>query len=90
MKEFVNRVSSFFGGTDEQERRGKCVLRPTHTRDCGDTGPTVQRQSASAAPGIATAPRSVVQVPMTDAETTGFREVSVPASAAVQVPEEEG
>ncbi len=33
MKEFVNRVSSFFGGTGEQERRGKCVLRPTNTRD---------------------------------------------------------
>ncbi len=49
----------------------------------------MQRQSASAAPGIATAPRSVVQVPMADGESTGFREVSAPSSAAVQVPEEE-
>ena len=47
--------------------------------------PAVQRQSASAAPGIATAPRSVVQVPMTDGEPTVFREVSAPASGAVQV-----
>ncbi len=38
MKEFVNRVSSFFGGTHEQERRGKCVLRPTNTLDWGHTG----------------------------------------------------
>ncbi len=45
----------------------------------------MQRQSASAAPGIATAPRSVVQVPMTDGEPTVFREVSAPASGAVQV-----
>ncbi len=37
----------------------------------------MQRQSASDAPGIATAPRSVVQVPMTDGEPTGFGEVSV-------------
>jgi hypothetical protein len=49
----------------------------------------VQRQSASASPGIATVPRSVVQVPMADAEPTVFPEVSVPSSAAVQVPEEE-
>ena len=49
----------------------------------------MQRQSASAAPGIVTAPRSVVQVPMTDGEPTGFRQVSAPVSAAVQVPEEE-
>ncbi len=37
MKEFVNRVSSFFGDTVEQERGGKCVLRPTNTSDWGDT-----------------------------------------------------
>ena len=37
-------------------------------------------QSASAAPGIATAPRSVVQVPMTDAEPTALGEVSVSVS----------
>ncbi len=39
--------------------------------------PTVRRQSTSATPSIATAPRSVVQVPMTDGEPTGFGEVSV-------------
>jgi hypothetical protein len=33
MKEFVSCVSSFFGGTDEQERRGIVDLRPTNTRD---------------------------------------------------------
>jgi hypothetical protein len=27
----VSRVSSFFGGTGEEERRGNCVLRPTNT-----------------------------------------------------------
>ena len=51
--------------------------------------PSVQRQSASADPEIATAPRSVVQIPMSDGEQTGFPQVSAPASAAVQVPEEE-
>ncbi len=35
--------------------------------------PAVQRQSASAAPGIVTAPRSVVQVPMADGEPTPVR-----------------
>ena len=49
----------------------------------------MQRQSASTAPGIATAPRSVVQIPMADGEQTGFPQVSAPASAAVEVPEEE-
>ena len=49
----------------------------------------MQRQSASADPEIATAPRSVVQIPMADGEQTGLREVSAPASEAVQVPEEE-
>ena len=49
----------------------------------------MQRQSTSTAPGIATAPRSVVQIPMADGEQTGFPQVSAPASVAVQVPEEE-
>jgi hypothetical protein len=51
--------------------------------------PTVKRQSTSATPSIATAPRSVVQVPMADGEPTGFGEVSVSASAALEVSEEE-
>ncbi len=51
--------------------------------------PAVQRQSASAVPGIATAPRSVVQVPMADGEPTGFGKVSVSALTALEVPEEE-
>ena len=51
-------------------------------------------QSASVGPGIATAPRSVVQVPMTDAEPTGLGEVSVsvsilPASSVVSDEDEE-
>jgi hypothetical protein len=54
-----------------------------------ESTPTVQRQSVSAVPGITTAPRSVVQVPMTDTEPTGFRELSASSSAAVQVSEEE-
>jgi hypothetical protein len=54
-----------------------------------ETTPSVQRQSASVAPGIATAPRSVVQVPMTDGDPTVFREVSASTSAPVPVPEEE-
>ena len=37
----------------------------------------MQRQSASTAPGIVTAPRSVVQVPMTENVPTGSGEVSV-------------
>ena len=49
----------------------------------------MQRQSASTAPGIATAPRSVVQIPMADGEHTGFPQVSAPASAAVHEEEEE-
>jgi len=40
----------------------------------------VKSQSASAAPGIATAPRSVVQVPMSDNVPTGSGEVSASAS----------
>ena len=49
----------------------------------------MQRQSASIDPGIATAPRSVVQIPMADGEHTGFPQVSAPASAAVHEEEEE-
>ena len=56
--------------------------------------PAVKSQSASAAPGIVTAPRSVVQVPMADGEPTGLGEVSVsvsmlPAAQAVSDEEEE-
>jgi hypothetical protein len=51
--------------------------------------PAVQRQSASADPGIATAPRSVVEVPMADGEQTDCGEVSVSVSAALEVSEEE-
>ncbi len=57
--------------------------------------PAVKSQSGSASPGIATAPRSVVQVPMTDGEPTGLGEVSVsvtvmlPAAQAVSDEEEE-
>ncbi len=40
----------------------------------------MKSQSASAAPGITTAPRSVVQVPMTDGESTRLGEVSVSVS----------
>jgi hypothetical protein len=32
-KKFGLKTLSFFGGTGEKERRGKCVLRPTNTRD---------------------------------------------------------
>ncbi len=49
----------------------------------------MKSQSASAAPGIVTAPRSVVQVPMADGEPTSFGEVSVSASAALEVSEKE-
>ena len=42
--------------------------------------PVVKSQSASSAPGIATVPRSVVQVPMADGQPTGWGEVSVSAS----------
>ncbi len=52
----------------------------------------MKSQSASAAPGSATAPRSVVQVPMADAEPTGMGEVSVSVSmlsAASVVSDEE-
>ncbi len=49
----------------------------------------MQRQSASAAPEIDTAPRSVVQIPMADGEQTGLLVVSAPASEGVQVPAEE-
>ncbi len=51
--------------------------------------PAVKSQSASDVPSIATAPRSVVQVPMADGEPTGFGEVSVSASAVLEVSEEE-
>jgi hypothetical protein len=53
----------------------------------------VKSQSTSTDPGITTVPRSVVQVPMTDAETTDLGEVSVPVSilpaASVVYDEEE-
>ena len=49
----------------------------------------MKSQSASPDPSIATAPRSVVQVPMTDGEPTGFGEFSVSASSALEVTEEE-
>ncbi len=49
----------------------------------------MQRQSASAAPEIDTAPRSVVQIPMADGEQTGLLVVSAPVSEGVQVPAEE-
>jgi hypothetical protein len=39
--------------------------------------PTVKIQSTSTTPGITTPPRSVVQVPMSDAEPTDLGEVSV-------------
>ena len=51
--------------------------------------PAVKSKSAAAAPGIATGPRSVVQVPMADGEPTVLGEVSVSASAALEVSEEE-
>ncbi len=54
-----------------------------------ESTPAVKSQSPSAAPGIATAPRSIVQVPMSDGEPTGFGQVSVSASAALEVSEEE-
>ncbi len=41
-----------------------------------ETKETVKIQSVSVDPGIATAPRSVVQVPMTDDEPTGSGGVS--------------
>ncbi len=43
--------------------------------------PAVKSQSACAAPGISTVPRSVVQVPMADGESTGVGEVSVSVSS---------
>ncbi len=49
----------------------------------------MKSQSSSTAPSIATAPRSVVQVPMAGGEPTGFGEVSVSVSAALEVSEEE-
>jgi hypothetical protein len=64
---------------DVKTRRGKCALRPTNSWAIKDT-PAVKNQSTSATPGIATAPRSVVQVPMTDTEPTGSGEVSVSVS----------
>jgi len=51
-----------------KSRRGKGVLRTRNRSDLGQTGSKIQ--SVSAAPGIATAPRSVVQVPMPDDEAT--------------------
>ncbi len=45
-----------------------------------ETKPVVKSQSASVDPGIATEPRSVVQVPMTDNVPTGSGEVSVSPS----------
>ena len=45
-----------------------------------ETTPAVKIQSASGAPGIATAPPSVVQVPMVDVHPTGLGEVSVSVS----------
>ncbi len=54
----------------------------------------MKSQSTSAAPGSSTGPRSVVQVPMDDAEPTGLGEVSVsvsmlPAASVVSEEEEE-
>ncbi len=54
----------------------------------------MKSQSTSTAPGSVTAPRSVVQVPMSDAEPTGLGEVSVsvsmlPAASVVSDEEEE-
>ena len=54
----------------------------------------MKSQSACAPPGIATAPRSVVQVPMTDGESSGLGgevsvSVSLPAAEAVAAEEEE-
>jgi hypothetical protein len=59
-----------------------------------ETTPSVKSQSACAAPGISTEPRSVVQVPMADGEPTGLGEVSVsvsmlPTEQAVSDEEEE-
>jgi hypothetical protein len=56
--------------------------------------PTVKSQSACVPPGIATVPRSVVQVPMSDGETSGLGgevsvSVSLPAEEAVAAEEEE-
>ena len=54
-----------------------------------ETTPAVKSQSPSDSPSIVTVPRSVVQVPMTDGDPTGFGEVSVSVSAALEVSEEE-
>ena len=43
--------------------------------------PAVKSQSSCPAPGISTGPRSVVQVPMADGESTGLGEVSVSVSS---------
>ena len=73
-----------------EEVREMCLFIFVRPRDTGDVegktrewcrGQTaVKIQSASAAPGIATVPRSVVQVPMSDNVPTGSAEVSASAS----------
>ena len=60
--------SSFFGTTTHERRRGKCAFRPTNRSDW--TKPAVKMKSASAAPGIVTAPPSVLQVPTSDDVST--------------------
>jgi hypothetical protein len=60
-------------------RRGKCIPEGQQTGVIG-VKPTVKMQSASVAPGIATAPPSVGQVPMTDDVPTGSATVSVDVS----------
>ena len=87
--EWVREVSLFFFLEAEGRRRGEELWIWDQETRAIEATPAVQRQSASTAPGIATAPRSVVQIPMADGEQTGFPQVSAPASAAVEVPEEE-
>jgi hypothetical protein len=63
MKQFVRVSFDPFRHTRERRRVGRrvqCVFRPTNCLI--DDKPAVKIQSASASPGIAIAPRAVVEV----------------------------
>ena len=77
MKKFVKCVSSFEGRVYSDQQTGVIEDKPA-----------VKIQSASAAPGIAPTPRSVVQVPMTDDESAGSG--GVPGPGPMLSGDEEG
>ena len=67
MKQFVKVDFELFY-THEKEREGEESVDSGQRTGVIDANPAVKMQSASVSPGIAIAPRAVVEVPMTESD----------------------